>query len=191
MMIQGCRWYRIWWWRLSSSTTIARSGTRWTNTQASWPGWTTCRGSGRKYLKDLAEASVDSDYLSNTSADSDYLSNIWSLCSKAIQVDNWSDRRYEQYFADVTTSAKALIELGLEQHRSVDVIFHIMKKDNYLRTGKTSREHWWTMMTVIIIVPADIFSKGGGAGSKFSRMVFLRCWGCHGRRIGTRRHCQL
>ena len=27
--------------------------------------------------------------------------------------------RYEQYFADVTTSAKAFIELGLEQHRSV------------------------------------------------------------------------
>merc|ERR1719350_2532752 len=29
---------------------------------------------------------------------------------------------YEQYFADVTTSAKALIELGLEQHRSVAVL---------------------------------------------------------------------
>ena len=26
---------------------------------------------------------------------------------------------YEQYWADVTTSAKALIELGLDQHRSV------------------------------------------------------------------------
>jgi len=29
---------------------------------------------------------------------------------------------YEQYFADVTTSAKAFIELGLEQHRSVAVL---------------------------------------------------------------------
>jgi len=31
---------------------------------------------------------------------------------------------YEQYWADVTTSAKALIELGLDQHRSVAILGH-------------------------------------------------------------------
>ena len=35
------------------------------------------------------------------------------------QYAHWALPRYEQYFADVTTSAKAFIELGLEQHRSV------------------------------------------------------------------------
>ena len=40
--------------------------------------------------------------------------------------------RYEQYFADVTTSAKAFIELGLEQHRSVCInILDISIYDKY------------------------------------------------------------
>ena len=51
----------------------------------------------------------------------------------------------------------------------------------------------------VIIVPIvqvssypDQIHKGGGAGSEFSRMVLLRCWGGHGRRISTRHHrlCQ-
>ena len=35
---------------------------------------------------------------------------------------------YEQYYADITCSAKALIELGLEQHRSVDRIFSVVDR---------------------------------------------------------------
>ena len=55
--------------------------------------------------------------------------------------------RYEQYFTDVTTSAKAFIELGLEQHRSVwmnelDMMTMMMMMRRRRRRMMQERRRW-------------------------------------------------
>ena len=61
--------------------------------------------------------------------------------------------RYEQYFTDVTTSAKAFIELGLEQHRSVwmNELDMMMMRRRRMMMQSTSSGQFWT--NIFIKVP--------------------------------------
>ena len=75
---------------------------------------------------------------------------------------------YEQYWADVTTSAKALIELGLDQHRSVGKTLFLEVVFNKVQSRSVA----------LCFTPA---SPGGYSGSQLARVVFFfsgsrACW---------------